>query len=85
MLQRGSIVRLDDIDLCLLGLVEDHRQALAALSEKAVVAVSTNNSRIKRLVRTGTSSGPHARTGSALEALGLSLLAHIGQLEQLDG
>lgn len=54
---------------------EDDRQPLAALSEKIGVAVSTINDRIKRLVRSGTISGFHARV--APDAVGLDLLAFI--------
>jgi Lrp/AsnC family transcriptional regulator, leucine-responsive regulatory protein len=53
----------------------DDRQALAMLSDKTGVAVSTINDRIKRLVRTGMISGFHARL--VPEALGLNLLAFI--------
>jgi DNA-binding Lrp family transcriptional regulator len=56
------MARLDDTDRQLLMLLqEDDRQPLAALSEKIGVAVSTINDRIKRLIRSGTISGFHAR------------------------
>ena len=70
------MARLDDTDRQLLLLLqEDDRQPLAALSEKIGVAVSTINDRIKRLVRSGTISGFHARV--APDAVGLDLLAFI--------
>jgi Lrp/AsnC family leucine-responsive transcriptional regulator len=70
------MARLDDTDRQLLMLLQDDdRQPLAALSEKIGVAVSTINDRIKRLVRSGTISGFHARV--APDAVGLDLLAFI--------
>ena len=70
------MARLDDTDRQLLTLLQEYdRQPLAALSEKIGVAISTINDRIKRLVRSGTISGFHARV--APEAMGLDLLAFI--------
>ena len=70
------MARMDDTDRQILMLLqEDDRQSLAALSEKIGVAVSTINDRIKRLVRSGTISGFHARV--APEMVGLNLLAFI--------
>ena len=70
------MAKLDDTDRQLLMLLqEDDRQPLAVLSEKIGAAVSTINDRIKRLVRSGTISGFHARV--APETIGLDLLAFI--------
>jgi Lrp/AsnC family leucine-responsive transcriptional regulator len=70
------MARLDDTDRQLLMLLQDDdRQPLAVLSEKIGIAVSTINDRIKRLIRSGTISGFHARI--APEAVGLNLLAFI--------
>jgi Lrp/AsnC family leucine-responsive transcriptional regulator len=70
------MAKLDDTDRQLLMLLqEDDRQPLAVLSEKIGVAVSTINDRIKRLVRSGTISGFHARV--APETVGLDALAFI--------
>jgi len=70
------MAKLDDTDRQLLMLLqEDDRQPLAVLSEKIGAAVSTINDRIKRLVRSGTISGFHARV--APETVGLDLLAFI--------
>ena len=74
--KEAAMAKLDDTDRQLLMLLqEDDRQPLAALSENIGVAVSTINDRIKRLVRSGTISGFHARI--APEAVGLDLLAFI--------
>jgi len=65
---------LDDIDRKLLALLQDDdRLALAELSRRTGVAVSTINDRIKRLVADGVISGFHARLDP--EKLGLELLA----------
>ena len=72
----AQMAKLDDTDRQLLMLLqEDDRQPLAVLSEKIGAAVSTINDRIKRLVRSGTISGFHARV--APETVGLDLLAFI--------